>query len=63
MVDFLQRLQDSSFGVWVSTSPSILAYPTILALHPVGLAMVVGTLILSAKSGTMLGASPPFDIT
>lgn len=42
MVDFLQRLQDSSLGVWVSTSPSLLAYPTILTLHTVGLAMVVG---------------------
>lgn len=42
MVDILQRLQDSSLGVWVSTSPSLLAYPTILTLHTVGLAMVVG---------------------
>jgi hypothetical protein len=42
MVDFFQWLQDSSLGVWVSTSPSLLAYPTILTLHTVGLAMVVG---------------------
>lgn len=42
MVDFLQRLQDSSLGVWVSTSPSLLAYPAILTMHTVGLAMVVG---------------------
>ena len=41
VVDFLQMLQDSAFGVWVSTSPSLFAYPTILMLHTVGLAMVV----------------------
>ena len=42
MQEFLQRLQDSSFGYWVSTAPTIWAYPTILMLHTVGLAMVVG---------------------
>ena len=42
MLDLFQRLQDSDFGVWVSSSPTIWAYPTILMLHTVGLAMVVG---------------------
>jgi hypothetical protein len=42
MEDFLQKLQDSDFGVWVSSAPTLLAYPTILALHTVGLALVVG---------------------
>jgi hypothetical protein len=42
MEDFLLRLQESDFGVWVSSAPTILAYPTILMLHTVGLAMVVG---------------------
>jgi hypothetical protein len=42
MQDFLQRLQDSSLGYWVSTAPTIWAYPTILMLHTIGLAMVVG---------------------
>lgn len=42
MLDFFQMLQDSAFGVWVSASPSIFAYPTILMLHTVGLALVVG---------------------
>ena len=42
MQDFLQRLQDSSVGYWVSTAPTIWAYPTILMLHTIGLAMVVG---------------------
>ena len=42
MQDFLQRLQDSSVGYWVSTAPTLWAYPTILTLHTIGLAMVVG---------------------
>ena len=42
MEEFLLRLQDSDFGVWVSAAPTLLAYPTILMLHTVGLAMIVG---------------------
>jgi hypothetical protein len=42
MEDFLLRLQESDFGVWVSSAPTLLAYPTILMLHTVGLAMIVG---------------------
>ena len=42
MQDFLQRLQDSSVGYWVASAPTIWAYPTILTLHTIGLAMVVG---------------------
>ena len=42
MEEFLLKLQESDFGVWVSTAPTLLAYPTILMLHTVGLAMVLG---------------------
>ena len=42
MEDFLLRLQESDFGVWVSSAPTLFAYPTILMLHTVGLAMIVG---------------------
>lgn len=59
MIDFLQALQDSAFGVWVSTSPSILAYPTILALHTVGLAMVVGPNAVLNLRVLGVGASLP----
>jgi hypothetical protein len=38
----LQRLQDSAFAMWVVGSDSIWAYPTILTLHTVGLAIIVG---------------------
>ena len=45
MEEFLLRLQESDFGVWVSSAPTIFGpdvYPMILMLHTVGLAMVVG---------------------
>src|SRR5436190_19793527 len=42
MEEFLLRLQESDFGVWVSSAPTLFAYPTILMLHTVGLAMIVG---------------------
>jgi hypothetical protein len=42
MEPFLLKLQESDFGVWVSSAPTLLAYPTILMLHTVGLAMIVG---------------------
>ena len=40
---FLESLQSSAFGMWVAGGETIWAYPTILTLHTVGLAMVVGT--------------------
>jgi hypothetical protein len=42
----LQQLQNSAFSQWVVGSESILAYPTILTLHTVGLALVVGTAVV-----------------
>ena len=38
----LQRLQDSAFAMWVVGSDSLWSYPTILTLHTVGLALIVG---------------------
>ena len=40
---FLDTLQESAFGVWVASAPTLLAYPTVLALHTVGLGVVVGS--------------------
>jgi hypothetical protein len=39
----LRALQDSSLATWVVGSDSIWAYPTVLTLHTVGLAVIVGT--------------------
>src|SRR3982751_4546274 len=42
----LEQLQNSAFSQWVVGSDSLLAYPTILTLHTVGLALVVGAAIV-----------------
>ena len=60
MEEFLQKLQDSSFGFWVSTAPTIWAYPTILTLHTIGLAMIVGpNAVLDLR---LLGVGPRIPI-
>ena len=38
----LRSLQDSAFSAWVLGSDTIWSYPTILTLHTVGLAILVG---------------------
>src|SRR5512139_2986067 len=42
----LQQLENSAFSQWVVGSESLLAYPTILTLHTVGLALVVGAAVV-----------------
>jgi hypothetical protein len=42
MTDFTVWLEGSALGVWTRESPSIWAYPTVLTLHTVGLAALVG---------------------
>jgi hypothetical protein len=39
-VSFLQSLEDSAFGVWVSTS--LVGYPLMITLHAIGMAVMVG---------------------
>ena len=46
MNEFCRALQNSAFSVWVVSSDSIWAYPMILTLHTVGLAIVVGAAIV-----------------
>lgn len=41
-MDFLNRLEQSGFSRWVLESGSIWAYPMILFLHTVGMALVAG---------------------
>jgi hypothetical protein len=42
----LEQLQNSAFSQWVVGSDSLLAYPTILTLHTVGMALVVGAAVV-----------------
>jgi hypothetical protein len=55
-MSFLDSIEQLSFSTWVSESKSLLAYPTILWLHVMGMGVVVG---LSAMiSLRLLGVSP-----
>lgn len=58
---FLETLQGSAFAMWVAGGDTLLAYPTILMLHTLGLAIVVGTNTVIALR--VLGVSPglPLD--
>jgi hypothetical protein len=40
---FFILLEEGSIGLWVRESPSFLAFPTILALHAVGMGLLAGT--------------------
>lgn len=53
---FLTWLQESAFSQWVGAAPTLLAYPTILTLHTVGLSVVVGTCVLVDLR--LLGVAP-----
>ncbi len=53
---FLEFLETNSVSVWLSQSPSIFAYPTLLAFHTFGMAFLVGT--STAISLRLLGFVP-----
>jgi len=42
MSELLSSIGSSGFSTWVRESPSVWAYPTILTLHTLGLAVLVG---------------------
>jgi hypothetical protein len=56
MSDFLARMEASGLGTWVRESPSLWAYPTILALHSIGLGIVVGAAVIIDLK--LLGRAP-----
>jgi hypothetical protein len=53
---FLDTIEQLPFISWVRESPSILAYPTVLWLHVMGMAVVAG--ISGMISLRLLGVSP-----
>ena len=53
MGDFIEFIEGTALAVWVRESPSIFAYTTVLSLHAMGLAVVVG--IGAAVSLRVLG--------
>ena len=55
-MDFLVWLQSRPPAIWVAESTSILAYPTFLLFHTIGLAVVAGSnVVLDLR---VLGAGP-----
>jgi len=54
-MEFLQQIQNTGFGQWV-TSDSIFAFPTILLLHTYGMGILVG--LVAAIDLLILGFAP-----
>jgi hypothetical protein len=55
-MDFLHWIEETGFSTWVRESPSILAFPSILLLHTVSMACVVG--ISAGINVRILGFAP-----
>ena len=60
MTDLLTSIEGSTLAVWTRESPSIWAYATILTLHTVGLAIVVG--VNAVVDLRLLGWAPRIPI-
>ena len=56
MVEFLASIENSGFATWLREAPTVLAYPTVLALHTFGMAFLVGT--NAAIDLRILGVAP-----
>jgi hypothetical protein len=60
MMDFLRYIEQSSFSQWVTQSSSVLAFPTILLLHTIGMGVVVG--ISTGIDLRILGLAPAMPL-
>lgn len=62
MMAFFASIEQSPIGTWVRESPSLLAFPFILFLHTLGLAMLAGLNI--GLDAWLLGRRklPPFEL-
>ena len=59
-MSFLDTIEQLGFSTWVSESKSLLAYPTILWLHVMGMGVVAG---ISTMIGLrLLGVSPKIPV-
>ena len=59
-MEFLDTIEQLGFSTWVSESKSILAYPTILWLHVMGMGVVAG--VSGMISLRLLGISPRIPV-
>jgi hypothetical protein len=60
-MSFFESLQNSAFTDWLLGSESIWAYPTVLTLHTVGLAVLVGASTVLQLRLLGVGTSVPLD--
>jgi len=58
---FFRSLQDSAFTDWFLGSDSIWTYPTVLTLHTVGMAMLVGASIVVHLRVLHVGSGFPIE--
>ena len=60
MMNLLMRLEESGLSTWLRESQSIMAFPMVLALHTIGLGLVVGcTVVVNLR---LLGGAPRIPI-
>ena len=59
-MSFLTTLESTSFAAWLRESNTIWAYPTVLTLHTVGLALLVGA--SAALDLRLLGFAPRIPV-
>jgi hypothetical protein len=62
MMSILASIEQSALGVWVRESPSLLAFPFILWLHTLGLAMLAGLNVGLALWLLARRTVPSFDL-
>jgi hypothetical protein len=62
MMALLANLEQTALSVWVRESPSLLAFPFILYLHTLGLAMLAGIHVGLALWLLARRTVPPFDL-
>ena len=59
-MEFLHWLETTSISTWVRESPSIFAFPTILLLHTIGMALCVG--VSAGINLRILGLAPELKL-
>lgn len=62
MLSLLANLEQTAFSVWMRESPSLLAFPFILYLHTLGLAMLAGLNVGLDFWLLARGTVPSFDL-
>ena len=60
MMDFLRLIEESGFSTWVRESSSVLAFPSVLLLHTIGMGLVVG--INAGIDLRILGLAPALPL-